>query len=234
MTDKQLTRLIKRLNCSNLNELIHLRPLSKHVDFAKVWTEKPKTTDNISYPDCAYNFYFIKNDEGLYVATVLDMNHDLHWLVLKEHRGNGYLTNALKETILLHLFQDRDEQRITIDEYHTGSSNYISSEKVALNLGFIKTVDTEHKNEYLLTNVNYKSVPYIDGSKTEISEERLNILKKRINYLSRSLWVIQTEVEMKLGDYDYSEELLELVKEIKKHTYKLEDAWWESKKIMTD
>jgi hypothetical protein len=57
------------------------------------------------------------------------MNHDFHWLVLKDHQGNGHLTNALKETILPYLFQDRDEQRVTIDKYHTGSSYYISSEK---------------------------------------------------------------------------------------------------------
>ena len=229
MTDRHLIKLIKRLNSSNSNELIHLRPLSKHVDFAKVWTEKPRTTDNISYPDCAYNIYFIKNEKGLYIATVLDMNHDLHWLVLKEHRGNGYLTNALRKTILPHLFQDRDEQRVTINEYHIGSSNYNSSEKVAINLGFVKTEEKEDKNEYLLSKENYKSIPYNDGVNTEITEDRLNVLKKQINYLSRSLWVIQTEVEMKLGDSDYSEELLELVKEIKKHTYKLEDAWWQNK-----
>ncbi|MDD2799362.1 MAG: hypothetical protein PHV20_12290 [Bacteroidales bacterium] len=234
MTDRYLIRLIKKLNSSNSNELIHLRPLSKHVDFAKVWIEKPKTTDNISYPDCAYKFYFIKNKEGLYVATVLDMNTDLHWLVLKEYRGNGYLTNALRETILPHLFQDRNEQIITINEYHSGSRNYISSEKVAINLGFVKSEGKESKRKYLLSNENYKSIPYNYGVNTEITEERLNVLIKRINHLSRSLWVIQTEVQMKLGDSDYSEELFELVKEIRKHTYRLEDAWWDNKRKMID
>jgi hypothetical protein len=48
---------------------LYLRSLSKYINFAKVWTEKPKKTDNISYSDCAYNFYFIKNDEGLYIVT---------------------------------------------------------------------------------------------------------------------------------------------------------------------
>ena len=230
MTNRYLINLIKRLNNSNINELIHLRPLSKNVDFAKVWTEKPKPTDEICYPDCVYNFYFIKNEEGVYVATVLDMNRDLHWLVIKKYRGNGYLTNALRETILPHLFQNRGEQRVTINEYHTGLRNYISSEKVALNVGFIKSDNKVAKNEYLLTKENFKTASYIDGANTEISEERLNILKKRINHLSRSLWVIQTEIEMKLGDCDYTEDLFDLVNEIRTHTDKLEDAWWDSKK----
>ena len=43
--------------------------------------------------------------------------------------------------------------------------------------------------------------------------------------------VIQTEIEMKLGDTDYAEELKELVDKIKKQTWRLEDAWWESKKV---
>lgn len=56
-------------------------------------------------------------------------------------------------------------------------------------------------------------------------------LRKQINYLSRSLWAIQTEVEMKLGISDYSEDLAELVHEIRSHTWKLEDAWWQSKDV---
>jgi len=44
-----------------------------------------------------------------------------------------------------------------------------------------------------------------------------------------SLWVIQTELEMKLGETDYAEDLKELVDEIKRHTHLLEEAWWNDK-----
>ena len=229
MTNRRLISLIERLNKGKTNGLIHLRPLTELVDFAKVWTEKPKPTDNISFPDCAYKFYFIKNQEGEYVATVLDMTRDLHWLVLNRHRGKGHLTNALTKTILPHLFQDREEQRVTIDEIQIGHKNFKASENVALKVGFVETIDKEYYKEFTLTNENYKSCDYIGGRNTEVSEERINELKKKINYLSRSLWVIQTEVEMTLGDFDYAEELYELVREIKKHTLRLEDAWWDSK-----
>lgn len=225
MTEKYLKSLIDKLNKNKVDGLIHLRPLSPTVDFAKVWTEKPKPVDEISHPDGPYRFYFIKNIDGLYVATVLDMWSDLHWFVDKKHRQQGHLTKAMKETILFHLLQDREEQRITIDKNQIGEKYFKASENVALTLGFVKA----ENNEYILTKMNYQTENFIYGQNTQLTEERLNELKKKINYLGRSLWVIHSEIEMKLGDTEYAEELKELVDEIKKHTWRLEDAWWESK-----
>ena len=228
MEDSFLVSLIQRLNNGRTNGLIHLRPLTDLVDFSKVWAEKPKPKDDINYYG-PHKLYFIKNQEGKYVAVVLDMTQNLHWLVLKQHRGNGHLTNAMKTTILPHLFQDREEQRITIDVSHTGLVNFKASEKVAINLGFKGDINESSKKEYFLTNENYNSTSYIYGQNTGISEERINELTRSINYLSRSLWQIQSEVEMKLGDYDYAEELFDLVKEIRNHTSRLAETWRESK-----
>ena len=227
MTNKFLKSLIDKLNANNTHELIQLRPLTDSVDFAKVWVDKPKPTDKIFRPDGPYSFYFIKNENGIYVAAVLDMSHDLHWFVLPKFRGNGYLTKAMKEVILFHLFQDRAEQRITIDEFQIGTKNFMASENVALNLGFVKNGE-DSDSEYILTIDKYQTENYIDGQNSGISKERMEELKKQINYLARSLWVIQTEIEMKLGDLDYSDDLKELVDEIKNHTWKFEDAWWKS------
>lgn len=227
MTNKYLKSLIDTLNKNKTDGLIHLRPLTATVDFAKVWTEKPKPTDNISFPDGPYKFYFIKNLDGLFVATVLDMERDLHWFVDSKHRQQGHLTKAMKEIILFHLFQDREEQRVTIDKNQIGEKDFISSQNVALSLGFVQA----DNNDYVLTRDKYQTDNFIYGQNTQITEDRLDELKKKINYLGRSLWVIQTEIEMKLGDTDYTEELKELVDEIKKQTWRLEDAWWESKKV---
>jgi hypothetical protein len=229
MTDKFLKSLIDRLNANNTQGLFHLRPLNDRVEFAKVWVNKPKPTDNISRPDGPYSFYFIKNENGIYVAVVLDMSHDLHWYVLQKYRRNGHLTKAMKEVILFHIFQDREEQRITIKEFQIGTKNFKASENVARNLGFIKNGE-DSDSEYILTIDKYQTENYIDGQNSEISKERMEELKKQVNYLARSLWVIQTEIEMKLGDLDYAEELKELVDEVKNHTWKLEDAWWKSKR----
>lgn len=227
MTEKHLKSLIDKLNKNKTGGgLIYLRSISATVDFAKVWIEKPKPTDNISFSDGPYNFYFIKDMKGLYVATVLDMWCDLHWFVHKKQRHQGYLTNAMKETILFHLMQDRNEQKITINKDQIGILNYNASQKVALNLGFVKTENFD----YILTKDKYQSERYILGQNTQITKERLNELKKQINFLGRSLWVIQSEIEMKLGVTDFTEELNELVDEIKNYTWRLEDVWLENKK----
>lgn len=225
MTNKYLKSLIDKLNKNKTDGLIQLRPLSATVDFAKVWTKKPKPIDNISFPDGPYIFYFIKNLDGLFVATVLDMERDLHWFVDKKHRHQGHLTKAMKETILFHLFQDREEQRVTIDKNQIGEKDFKASQNVALALGFVEA----DNSDYILSNSKYQTENFIYGQNTQLTEERINELKRQVNYLGRSLWVIHSEIEMKLGDTDYAEELKELVDEIKKHTWRLEDAWWESK-----
>lgn len=228
MTNRYLKSLIDKLNNNKAKGLIQIRPLTTTVDFAKVWTKKPKPTDNISFPDGPYKFYFIKNLDGLFVAIVLDMASDLHWFVDIKYRHQGHLTKAMKETILFHLFQDREEQKITIDENQIREKDFKASQNVALALGFVKA----DKNEYILTNCKYQTENIIYGLNTQLTKERINELKKQINYLGRSLWVIQSEIEMKLGYSNYTEELKELVEEIKKHNWRLEDAWWESKNII--
>ncbi len=230
MTNEYLKSLIDKLNKNKTYGLIHLRPLSATVDFAKVWKKKPKPTDDISYPDGPDNFYFIKNSEGLYVATVLDMDYDLHWFVQYKHRRKGHLTKAMEETILSHLFQDRDEQRISIDKNKISKKNFLSSQKIASKLGFV-TVNDKY---LILTKNKFQINNNINGINTNLSIERMKELKKQINYLRRSLWFIHSEVEMKLGDNDFTKEFLDLIYELKDQAELLEAVWWESKtKVIT-
>ena len=154
------------------------------------------------------------------------MKQDLHWIVLEKHRGKGHLTKAMNSTILKHLFQNRSEQRITIDEEQIGRKNFEASERVASSIGFRKVGATE----YLLSNDQFLTDSLIHGQNSEMTEERMGQLKKHVNYLGLSLWMIQTELEMTLGSSDYTEELKKLTDEINNHSLKLENAWWESKK----
>lgn len=226
MTNESLQSLLSRLNNNDKTSgLICLRPLNTNVDFAKIWIDEPKPTDSVTNSDGPDNFYLVKNNENIFVAIVFDMKRDLHWFVLPDYRGMGYLTEAMKHSIIPHLFFSREEQRITIKENEIGKDNCKASEKVALILGFTAYKD----GEYLLSNKQYTIEDHNLGENTQLSYDRIDELKKHINYLGRSLWAIQTEIEMKFGNTDYSEELEELVGQIRSHTWKLEDFYWNSK-----
>jgi hypothetical protein len=122
------------------------------------------------------------------------------------------------------LFLTRDEQRITIKELEIGLANFEASEKVAFNLGFVKSTDG-----ILPSNDMFVTENYFIGENVPLSSDRIDELKKYINFLSRSLWTIQTEIEMKFGETDYSDELKDLVYQIRNHTWKLEDFYWNNK-----
>lgn len=227
MTDKSLQSLIDNLNSGNTrSNIIFRRSLSQYVDFAKIWLEKPTANDNVTSSDGPDHFYLIKNNEGVFVATVYDMLRDLHWFVLPEYRGKGYLTQSLKSTIIPHLFLSRDQQRITIDEMQIGPMNFIASQKVALNLGFIK----KEEDDYILLNDHSTNENLNVGENSELTAERMSELRKQINFLARSLWTIQSEIEMGYGKTEYSEDLEKLVRKIKNHTWKIEDFWWNNKR----
>lgn len=226
MTSDFLQSLIEKLNKNDTSSsLIYCKPLSSNVDFAKIWLDKPKLTDSVTSSDGPDIFYLIKNNENIFVAIVFDMIRDLHWFVHPGFRGNGHLTEAMKNTIIPHLFLTKDEQRITIKEIEIGTDNFEASEKVALNLGFVKSAD----GEYLLSNENFVTENYNVGEDIPISSDKIDELKKHINFLGRSLWTIQTEIEMKFGETDYSDELKDLVYQIRNHTWKLEDFYWNNK-----
>lgn len=231
MTDKSIKSLIIKLNKGKCLSQFFRRPLSSTVEYAKVWIKLPKPSDEIVHPDGPWDFYFIKNGEGIFVAAVLDMFSDLHAYVLPTYRKQGHLTKALKSSILPHIFQARTEQRITIDQEKENGRFFHLAEKVALNLGFNKVVE-DSTCEYVLAGDDYWGIDGCSGVNTDISEKRLNHLKRKINYISRSLWLIHSEIETKLGNSEYCDELKETIDQIKSNTWKIEDAWFDSRKIV--
>ena len=228
MTDTDIKRVIDGLNSNKPPFKIFLRPLSENVVLGKLWHKEVTPTSTISRPHGPASIYLIKNDDDKFVAAVLDMVQDLHWYVIPGERKKGYLTKALKKTILYHLAQEREEQKISIDVGMIGENNFQASEKVALNLGFEKIIDS-YCSEYSLSLEDYETNEYISGKNTPMPKERMEELKKLMNFYSRQIWIIQSEIEMKFGDWDYSEELYELKDEIEKHITRVEDAWYRSK-----
>ena len=171
MTSDSLQSLIEKLNKNDTSSsLIYCRPISSNVDFAKIWLDKPKLTDSVTSYDGPDIFYLIKNNENIFVAIVFDMKRDLHWFVHPDFRGKGHLTKAMKNTILPHLFLTRDEQRITIKGLEIGLANFEASEKVALNLGFVKSTD----GEYFISSDMFVTENYIIGENVSLSLDRID------------------------------------------------------------
>lgn len=222
MTDKNLQEILDDVNKGE-SASIHKRQLKKNVDIAKVWLEKAKNGVQFDPLSC----FLIKNDDGLFVGIVYDMIYDLHWYILPDYRKKGILTKAMREIILPFLSQSREKQMISIDSSQLMDSNYEASLKVAQALGF----QLESGKKYVLDLERYSSEEWIEGENSDLSQDRIEFLKDRLESISYSLWKIQTEVEMNLGESVFTEEVLHLVEEIKSKRNILQDEYWDFKGI---
>lgn len=228
MTEKEIRKYIARLNNGNASESIFIRQISKTVVFAKVWAEQPKMTDAIIGNYCSYRFFFIKNETNEYVGAVLDMYQDLHWYILPKNRKQGYLTTALKESILPYLFYyERESQRITIDKNAIGEKNYLSSKNVALKLGFKPINDCETEFELKQTDFNWDD-ENLKEINSEINSDRFKQLKKRAFYAFKTLYKISDELLMTVDD---DKELKEVADEVNKYIWKIEELELENNKM---
>ena len=155
------------------------------------------------------------------------MIYDLHWYLSPNFRKKGLLTKAMQEIILPSLSQFRGEQTISIDSSQLMDSNYEASLKVVQALGF----QFESGKRYVLDLERYSSEEWIEGENNDLTQDRIEFLKDQLETISYSLWKIQTEVEMDLGESVFTEEVLQLVEEIKSKRNILQDEYWDFKGI---
>ncbi|WP_439881658.1 GNAT family N-acetyltransferase [Pontibacter sp. MBLB2868] len=222
MTDRVIAKYISWLNNGKNCDRISTRQIASNVYLAKVWERKPMMNDD--HHMLPYEFFFIQNQEGKYVAAILNMGSDLHWYVASKHRGKGYLSTALQEAVLPFIFQMKDEQRITINQNASGEKNYRSSRKVAEAAGFkaINHQATEfilHKDDF-----DWRS-DKLHEHNSGVSEQRIKDLRKRVRYASALLLQVSNELEMKFGDDDGMKDVIEELDTY--HMSKIEDLMWE-------
>lgn len=223
MTNREIQGYIDLLNKEKESETIFTRQISETVVVAKVWSEQPKITDDIIGNFDSYRFFFLKNETGRYIGAVLDMNYDLHWYMVPENRKLGYLTKALKESILPYIFYDgRDKQRINIDKNSIGDKFYQNSKRVAIDAGFKAINEEETEFELLQSEFNW-DCENIEELNSGINSERLEILQKRVFYAYKLLYKTSDELSMKFND---DNGLKNATDEVKKFIWKLEELKW--------
>lgn len=220
MTDKQIRKYINLLNKGKHEESIFTHKISENVEVAKVWKIQPNINDNYNSNFLSETFFFIKNTSNKYVGAVLDMGEDLHWYIIPKSRKQGHLTKSLKSAIIPYLFYFYEEYeflKITIDVNIIGEINYQNSRKVAINLGFKSIEDSETEFELSRKDFNWGNENIIDYN-SQINPERLELLKKRINYAYLLLYKCSDELLMKNND---DNELKTLAKKVKSYVFKI-------------
>ena len=192
MTANQLQSFINKLNKGTYHKTIFKHQISKEVDFAKVW--QSQSTKEVQ----PFKFFFIKNDAE-YVSTVLLKHNDLHWYVTPKYRGKGYLTNALKNSILPFIFDEfgKSEQRITITESEIGKENYKRSSSVALNVGFKKLDDINFVLKNSDVTILYDGEDRVYDGLDSVS---ITAMKKELNTIAKRLHQINTQLENAFGE----------------------------------
>lgn len=218
MTTRELNSFINKVNNKKTKESIYISQLGPNVDFGKVWVKSVNSA--ISEGDAPYNVYFIKNEEGFYIGCVLDMVNDLHWYIKVKYRKKGYLTKSMKDFILPHLSNDRDEQTISIDK-EIGEKNFDASRSIACNLGF-----KEAKNgKYVLNLAEFSREDILFTKPSGILKDRKDEIIQHINFLGLSLKKIQSEIEMGLGDSCLTEDMGKSANDIFSLARSFEEEW---------
>ncbi|WP_323758278.1 hypothetical protein [Roseivirga sp.] len=227
MRYRDIRKYIDLLNKGNIEEVIFLRPISENVDLAKVWHRQSRKTGGVV---CSLDFFFIKNEDEIYIGAILDMCDDLHWYIVPKQRKKGYLTRALTNEVLPYIFLNgRESQRITVSP-GLGRLAYLNSKSVATKVGF-KSIDKEESVFLLEERDESFQDKTIQERNMGLSKDRCEILKRRVNDLSKELHKISDELKMAYGDDSC---LKEISKEVYSYVHIIEDLEWKNDKNRVD
>lgn len=202
MHENTFQELLNSLNKGDIQKLTFSRPLTAEVELANHWTADTHSKTNLFGPD---TIYLIKSQvDGPFAGLILEAGqYDLHWYVLPEYRGKGYLSAALKSVVLPHLFQDnREVQNITIDRNMLSEENFEASSRLAKAVGFTYSHEVSGVMHFKMERGIFDETEYIDGDLSPLTDLRAEEIRKQIKFHFKSLEVLQSELEMKLGTTD--------------------------------
>lgn len=224
MTDETLSSFIDRANGLPGPQVVFTQPLMANVHRARAWRAAPAPTDKVSPIDEGYWLYLVQNPAQQFVAAVLDMGEDLHWLVQPPFRGQGHLTQALTSVILPHLLQDRGKQRITISR-GLCSKAYQASKKVAYAVGFELLNETAQESILLFKRPHSHQEAPSTGISQPLAQQRMHELRQQLAYHAACIRQMKAEIELGVGNSSFTEGLDDLTGDIYDQVWQLEKHW---------
>jgi len=186
MTNETIERLIDALNAHKMRDRIFRTSLSPAVEYAKVWLHEPK---GVAGNERSYEFFFIKNETGIYVAAVLDAYNDLHVFVKEEYRRKGHLARAMNEVIFPYLYQNgRGMQEVTFEDPCVGSY-------CAKNWGFTIISDSSAEKDLSI----FAGLPTIEAKGQECTREDFEQIEVKINKARLYLIMVREQLAIAYG-----------------------------------
>jgi RimJ/RimL family protein N-acetyltransferase len=201
MKSEEIISIIERLNSGEVGDDIFICPISEKVVYAKVWENEIISSTKFE-PRLPYDFYFFKAESDKFIGAVLDRKNDLHWVVVPEYRGKGYLKKALFEAVIPHLAIEKTEQRITVDTRNLDDAISAASEKVALAVGFQRVEEVNGKVEFVLNLEGKDTLRQL--KLTRLNRDRKEVVQSRIKVAFDNL--VRAKIELEFG-YGYVDEV---------------------------
>lgn len=131
------------------------------------------------------------------------------------------------------MLQERETQRITISR-NFGLEAFEASRCVARAAGFVPEPATEEDEESQVamryTPAEWATLPCFEGQIQPLSEKRLQQLQYHFAYHAKCLRLLGAEIDMQLGETEFTDHIKELANQIHCLGTETEDANWEVKR----
>lgn len=183
MTESALREYIRCFNSNHWKNRTSSFDISPNVTVGKILSNhfKGKIVERKTE-----RYFFIKNNNQC-VGIIFDMNTDLHWLILKKHRGQGYLYNALQNVIFPFLkSEDRILQRCTAATQE--------GREYLLKLGF-----EQQGNEYFLSLKKIKKFDSSQIKRSPLTPIQLEDMRSKLYRITNDLHIISNQLECSYG-----------------------------------
>jgi len=199
MSDDSIKDLLRKLNSGKGKNIVYRNSIGGNVEIAKVWIWK-----NGGYICKNQDFFLIKNNAGKYVAAICGQD-DFHWYALYEERGNGYLSNALRNYVIPFLWginRHPIEEPFEVSISHgIGPRNFNSSLALAKSVGFKVVTENDYKKNLSLHYDDFVNKDLDTPKLTpNLNPEAKNQLIKKGQLVEDLVLQIKGELEIMFGE----------------------------------